>query len=96
MKADKIESSNSLSVGSPGIVSQPTANLSSSPPNVQSVTIQTPLQGLTTTSPILATTASPPAQTITSHVQQVPVSVFNWQLNEPGWHTQYKCTMLCV
>ncbi|KAM9346480.1 sterol regulatory element-binding protein 1 [Symphorus nematophorus] len=64
---------NSYTAGSPSSVSQPTTSLSSSPPTVQPVTIQTQLQGLTTASPILATTASPPAQTITSHVQQVPV-----------------------
>uniref|UniRef100_A0A671XRV6 Sterol regulatory element-binding protein 1 n=1 Tax=Sparus aurata TaxID=8175 RepID=A0A671XRV6_SPAAU len=56
-------------------VSQPATSLSSSPPSVQPVTIQAQLQGLTTTSPLLATTAGQPAQTITSHVQQVPVSI---------------------
>uniref|UniRef100_A0A8C4EII4 Sterol regulatory element-binding protein 1 n=1 Tax=Dicentrarchus labrax TaxID=13489 RepID=A0A8C4EII4_DICLA len=64
---------NSLPAVTPGSVSQPTTSLSSSPPSVQPVTIQTQIQGLTTTSPLLATTASPTAQTITSHVQQVPV-----------------------
>uniref|UniRef100_A0A8C9ZSJ8 Sterol regulatory element-binding protein 1 n=1 Tax=Sander lucioperca TaxID=283035 RepID=A0A8C9ZSJ8_SANLU len=54
-------------------VSQPTAILSSSPPNVQPVTIQAQLPGLTTTSPLLATSASPPVQTIAPHIQQVPV-----------------------
>ncbi|KAA8585046.1 sterol regulatory element-binding protein 1 isoform X4 [Etheostoma spectabile] len=54
-------------------VSQPTAILSSSPPNGQQVTIQAQLPGLTTTSPILATSASPPVQTIAPHIQQVPV-----------------------
>uniref|UniRef100_A0A671XSZ3 Sterol regulatory element-binding protein 1 n=1 Tax=Sparus aurata TaxID=8175 RepID=A0A671XSZ3_SPAAU len=58
---------------SPVSVSQPATSLSSSPPSVQPVTIQAQLQGLTTTSPLLATTAGQPAQTITSHVQQVPV-----------------------
>ncbi|XP_037544866.1 sterol regulatory element-binding protein 1 [Nematolebias whitei] len=47
--------------------------LSSSPSSVQPVTIQTQVQGLTTTAPILATTASPPGQTIAPQVQQVPV-----------------------
>uniref|UniRef100_A0A671XS16 Sterol regulatory element-binding protein 1 n=1 Tax=Sparus aurata TaxID=8175 RepID=A0A671XS16_SPAAU len=60
---------------SPVSVSQPATSLSSSPPSVQPVTIQAQLQGLTTTSPLLATTAGQPAQTITSHVQQVPVSI---------------------
>uniref|UniRef100_A0A8C4EHR1 Sterol regulatory element-binding protein 1 n=1 Tax=Dicentrarchus labrax TaxID=13489 RepID=A0A8C4EHR1_DICLA len=64
---------NSFTAVTPGSVSQPTTSLSSSPPSVQPVTIQTQIQGLTTTSPLLATTASPTAQTITSHVQQVPV-----------------------
>lgn len=66
---------------SPVSVSQPATSLSSSPPSVQPVTIQAQLQGLTTTSPLLATTAGQPAQTITSHVQQVPVSVFSWHMN---------------
>nr|AFH35105.1 sterol regulatory element-binding protein 1 [Siganus canaliculatus]ANN45572.1 sterol regulatory element-binding protein 1 [Siganus canaliculatus] len=57
-------SQNGYTASSPGCVSQPTVSLSSSPPSVQPVTIQTPL---------LATTTSTPAQTITSHVQQVPV-----------------------
>uniref|UniRef100_A0A672Z6M8 Sterol regulatory element-binding protein 1 n=1 Tax=Sphaeramia orbicularis TaxID=375764 RepID=A0A672Z6M8_9TELE len=57
----------------PVSVSQPATSLSSSPPSVQPVAIQTQLQGLTTTSPLLATSASPPTQTITPHVQQVPV-----------------------
>uniref|UniRef100_A0AAQ5ZSR7 Sterol regulatory element-binding protein 1 n=1 Tax=Amphiprion ocellaris TaxID=80972 RepID=A0AAQ5ZSR7_AMPOC len=48
-------------------------NLSSSPPSVQPVAIQTQIQGLTTTSPLLTTSGSPPAQTIAPHVQQVPV-----------------------
>ncbi|XP_012991286.2 sterol regulatory element-binding protein 1 isoform X2 [Esox lucius] len=48
---------------------QPIVSLSSSP-GIQPVTIQ----ALTTSSPLLATSASPPAQTIASHhVQQVPV-----------------------
>lgn len=87
-----------LLVGCPSSVSQPTANLSSLPQSVQPMTIQTTLQGLTTTSSILATTASLPAQTITSHVHQVPVSVFDWHLNEPDLHIQNKCAILifCV
>ncbi|KAG7243578.1 hypothetical protein INR49_011135 [Caranx melampygus] len=64
---------NSYTAGTPGSVSQPATTLSSSPPSVQPVAIQTPLQGLTTTSSLLATSASPPAQTIAPHVQQVPV-----------------------
>lgn len=60
-------------------MTQPNLSLSSSPPSVQpAVTVQAQLQGLTTTSPLLATTANLPTQTITSHVQQVPVSVFDW------------------
>lgn len=66
-------SQNSFKAGSPGSASQTATSLSSSPPGVQPVTIQTQLQGLTNSSPLLTTTASPPAQTITSHVQQVPV-----------------------
>ncbi|XP_042248745.1 sterol regulatory element-binding protein 1 [Thunnus maccoyii] len=66
-------SPNTYTAGSPGSVSQPVTTLSSSPPTVQPVAIQAQLQGLTTTSPLLATSASPPTQTITSHVQQVPV-----------------------
>ncbi|XP_077388668.1 sterol regulatory element-binding protein 1 [Festucalex cinctus] len=56
-----------------GSVCQPVATLSSSPPKVQPVAIQTPLQGLTAASPLLAASGSPPAPTLTSHVQQVPV-----------------------
>ncbi|XP_036944868.1 sterol regulatory element-binding protein 1 [Acanthopagrus latus] len=66
-------SPNTYTAVSPVSVSQPATSLSSSPPSVQPVTIQAQLQGLTTTSPLLATTAGQPAQTITSHVQQVPV-----------------------
>ncbi|KAM9844018.1 sterol regulatory element-binding protein 1 [Aulostomus maculatus] len=66
-------SQNSYTAGSPGSVSQPAPSLSSSPPSVQPVAIPAPLGGLTTTSPLLATSASPPAQTIAPHVQQVPV-----------------------
>uniref|UniRef100_A0A3Q3GPP0 Sterol regulatory element-binding protein 1 n=1 Tax=Labrus bergylta TaxID=56723 RepID=A0A3Q3GPP0_9LABR len=54
-------------------VSQPAASLSSSPPSVQPVTIQTHLQALTTASPLLTTTVSSSAQAIAPHVQQVPV-----------------------
>ncbi|XP_049924636.1 sterol regulatory element-binding protein 1 [Epinephelus moara] len=64
---------NGYTAGSPSTVSQPTTILSSSPPTVQPVTIQAQLQGLTTTTPLLATSASPPIQTIAPHVQQVPV-----------------------
>uniref|UniRef100_A0A3P8WHT0 Sterol regulatory element-binding protein 1 n=1 Tax=Cynoglossus semilaevis TaxID=244447 RepID=A0A3P8WHT0_CYNSE len=56
-----------------GTLSQPTTSLSSSPPSVQPMTIQASLQGLTTTSSLLTTSSSPSSQTITSHVQQVPV-----------------------
>ncbi|CAK6964813.1 sterol regulatory element-binding protein 1 [Scomber scombrus] len=66
-------SPNSFTTGSPGTVSQPVTSLSSSPPLVQPVAIQAQLQGLTTTSPLLTTSVSPSAQTITSHVQQLPV-----------------------
>uniref|UniRef100_A0A665W929 Sterol regulatory element-binding protein 1 n=1 Tax=Echeneis naucrates TaxID=173247 RepID=A0A665W929_ECHNA len=58
---------------SPGSVSQPATTLSSSPQSVQPVSIQSQLQGLTTTSSLLTTSTSPPAQTIAPHVQQVPV-----------------------
>ncbi|XP_072299523.1 sterol regulatory element-binding protein 1 isoform X2 [Eucyclogobius newberryi] len=44
-------------------------SLSSSPP----IAIQPQIQGMTTTSPFLTTSGSPPVQTITSNVQQVPV-----------------------
>lgn len=77
-------------------MNQPTASLSSSPPSVHPVTIQTQLQGLTTTSPLLSTTASPSAQTITSHVQQVPVSVLDCHLNDYSLYIQNKCTILHV
>ncbi|KAK6269309.1 hypothetical protein J4Q44_G00393760, partial [Coregonus suidteri] len=47
---------------------QPMVSLSSTPSGVQPMTIQ----ALTTTAPLLTTSASPPAQTIASHhVQQV-------------------------
>ncbi|KAK2833528.1 hypothetical protein Q5P01_017417 [Channa striata] len=59
--------------GSPSGVNQPATSLPSTSASVQQVAIQTSLQGLTATSPLLATTASPPAQTIAQHVQQVPV-----------------------
>ncbi|KAM6914649.1 sterol regulatory element-binding protein 1 isoform 1-T1 [Lycodopsis pacificus] len=65
---------NSYTTVSPSSVSQPTATiLSSPPPSVQPVTIQAQLQGLTTTSPLLATSASPPVQSIAPHVQHVPL-----------------------
>ncbi|XP_070778792.1 sterol regulatory element-binding protein 1 [Enoplosus armatus] len=66
-------SQNSYTAGSPAGVSQPTTSLSSSPPSAQPVTIQTQLPGLTTASPLLATSASTPVQAIAPHVQQVPV-----------------------
>ncbi|XP_017277465.1 sterol regulatory element-binding protein 1 [Kryptolebias marmoratus] len=59
------KSQTSYTAGSPIGGSTPS---SSSPPSVQ-----TQLQGLTTTAPLLATTASPPVQTIAPQVQQVPV-----------------------
>ncbi|XP_056144777.1 sterol regulatory element-binding protein 1 [Lampris incognitus] len=64
---------NSFMAVSQGGASQPVSTLSSSSPTVQTMTIQTQVQGLTTTSALLATSASPPVQTIASHVQQVPV-----------------------
>uniref|UniRef100_A0A665W9E2 Sterol regulatory element-binding protein 1 n=1 Tax=Echeneis naucrates TaxID=173247 RepID=A0A665W9E2_ECHNA len=66
-------SQNSHTASSPGSVSQPATTLSSSPQSVQPVSIQSQLQGLTTTSSLLTTSTSPPAQTIAPHVQQVPV-----------------------
>ncbi|XP_030646684.1 sterol regulatory element-binding protein 1 [Chanos chanos] len=51
---------------------QPIPSMSSSPPSVQPVAIQAQVQGLST-SPLLATSSSPPTQTISPHVQQVPV-----------------------
>nr|XP_061805548.1 sterol regulatory element-binding protein 1-like [Nerophis lumbriciformis] len=69
-------SQNSFIAGSPSSVSQPVATVSSSPPKFQPMAIQTPLQGLTTTSPLLTASGSPPTQTLASHVQQVPISVF--------------------
>ncbi|XP_028267387.1 sterol regulatory element-binding protein 1 isoform X3 [Parambassis ranga] len=64
---------NSYTAGSPSSVSTPATNLSPSPSSVQPVTVQAQLQGLTTTSPLLATSSSPPVQTIAPHIQQVPV-----------------------
>lgn len=61
-----------FAAGSPSSGGTP---LSSSPSSIQPVAIQTQVQGLTTTASILATTASPPGQTIATQVQQVPVSV---------------------
>ncbi|XP_062263188.1 sterol regulatory element-binding protein 1 [Platichthys flesus] len=58
---------------SPTSISIPATSLSSSPPNLQPVTIHAQLQGLTTTASLLATTTSQPIQTIAQHVQQVPV-----------------------
>uniref|UniRef100_A0A7N6B0R9 Sterol regulatory element-binding protein 1 n=1 Tax=Anabas testudineus TaxID=64144 RepID=A0A7N6B0R9_ANATE len=57
----------------PTSVSQQATSLSSAPASVQPVAIQTHLQGLTTTTPLLATSASPPVQTIAPQIQQVPV-----------------------
>lgn len=60
----------SYTAPSTGSVGSSNAMLSSSPP----VAIQPQIQGITTSSPILTTSGSPPAQTcITPHVQQVPV-----------------------
>uniref|UniRef100_A0A3Q4GFF9 Sterol regulatory element-binding protein 1 n=1 Tax=Neolamprologus brichardi TaxID=32507 RepID=A0A3Q4GFF9_NEOBR len=56
-----------------GNVSTPATSLSSSPPSIQPVAIQAQLQGLTTASPLLTTSTSPPVQTVAAHVQQVPV-----------------------
>ncbi|XP_041851869.1 sterol regulatory element-binding protein 1 isoform X2 [Melanotaenia boesemani] len=66
-------SQNTFTAASPSSVSTPATSLSSSPPSAQPVAIQTQLHGLTTASPLLATSTSPPVQTIASHVQQVPV-----------------------
>ncbi|XP_029014899.1 sterol regulatory element-binding protein 1 isoform X2 [Betta splendens] len=64
---------NGYTAGSPSTVSQPASSVSPAPSSVQPVAIQTQLQGLTTTAPLLATSASPATQTIAPHVQQVPV-----------------------
>uniref|UniRef100_A0A669DU89 Sterol regulatory element-binding protein 1 n=1 Tax=Oreochromis niloticus TaxID=8128 RepID=A0A669DU89_ORENI len=66
-------SPNSYTAGSPSSVSTPATSLSSSPPTIQPVAIQTQLQGLTTASPLLTASTSPPVQTVAAHVQQVPV-----------------------
>ncbi|XP_005734660.1 sterol regulatory element-binding protein 1 [Pundamilia nyererei] len=66
-------SPNSYTAGSPSSVSTPATSLSSSPPSIQPVAIQAQLQGLTTASPLLTTSTSPPIQTVAAHVQQVPV-----------------------
>ncbi|XP_004071741.1 sterol regulatory element-binding protein 1 [Oryzias latipes] len=58
---------------SPISANTPAPALSSSPPAVQPMTIQTQLHGLTTASPLLAASASPPTQAIAPQVQQVPV-----------------------
>ncbi|KAF3846427.1 hypothetical protein F7725_003505 [Dissostichus mawsoni] len=63
---------NSYTTASPSSVSQPTTILSSSPPSVQPMTIQAQLQGLTTTSPLMATSVSPPLQTIAPNVLLQP------------------------
>uniref|UniRef100_A0A673KR82 Sterol regulatory element-binding protein 1 n=1 Tax=Sinocyclocheilus rhinocerous TaxID=307959 RepID=A0A673KR82_9TELE len=59
---------------SPGNLSspQPIASLSTSPQNVQPMAIQAQMQSLSA-SPILTTSSSPPTQTISPQVQQVPV-----------------------
>uniref|UniRef100_A0A3B4BAX4 Sterol regulatory element-binding protein 1 n=1 Tax=Periophthalmus magnuspinnatus TaxID=409849 RepID=A0A3B4BAX4_9GOBI len=59
----------SYTASSPGNASPSAATLPSSPP----IAIQPQIQGMTTTSPILTTSGSPPVQTITPHVQPVPV-----------------------
>uniref|UniRef100_A0A3Q4MA31 Sterol regulatory element-binding protein 1 n=1 Tax=Neolamprologus brichardi TaxID=32507 RepID=A0A3Q4MA31_NEOBR len=64
-------SPNSYTAGSPSSVSTPATSLSSSPPSIQPVAIQAQLQGLTTASPLLTTSTSPPVQTVAAHVQQV-------------------------
>uniref|UniRef100_A0A671NCB5 Sterol regulatory element-binding protein 1 n=1 Tax=Sinocyclocheilus anshuiensis TaxID=1608454 RepID=A0A671NCB5_9TELE len=51
---------------------QPIASLSTSPQNVQPMAIQAQVQSLSA-SPILTTLSSPPTQTISPQVQQVPV-----------------------
>ncbi|XP_022529047.2 sterol regulatory element-binding protein 1 isoform X2 [Astyanax mexicanus] len=51
---------------------QPVPSVPSSPQNIQPMTIQAQVQNLST-SPILTATSSSPAQTISPHVQQVPV-----------------------
>ncbi|CAI5675277.1 unnamed protein product [Oreochromis niloticus] len=66
-------SPNSYTAGSPSSVSTPATSLSSSPPTIQPVAIQTQFQGLTTASPLLTASTSPPVQTVAAHVQQVPV-----------------------
>ncbi|KAF6717512.1 Sterol regulatory element-binding protein 1 [Oryzias melastigma] len=64
---------NNYTAASPVSVSPPAAVLSSSPPTVQSMTIQTQLHGLTPASPLLTTSTSPPTQAIAPQVQQLPV-----------------------
>lgn len=54
---------------------QPIPNLPASPQNVQPMAIQAQMQSLSA-SPILTTASSPPTQTISPQVQQVPVSAF--------------------
>ncbi|XP_058509815.1 sterol regulatory element-binding protein 1 [Solea solea] len=66
-------SQSTYTAGSQGSLSQPATSVSSSAPSVQPVTIHTRLQAVTTTSSLLATSASQPTQTITSHIHQVPV-----------------------
>ncbi|XP_051571100.1 sterol regulatory element-binding protein 1-like isoform X3 [Myxocyprinus asiaticus] len=50
---------------------QPITSLHASPQNVQPMAIQAQVQSLPTT-PVLTTSSSPPTQTISPHVQQVP------------------------
>uniref|UniRef100_A0A672PWE9 Sterol regulatory element-binding protein 1 n=1 Tax=Sinocyclocheilus grahami TaxID=75366 RepID=A0A672PWE9_SINGR len=57
---------------SPQSSPQPIASLSTSPQNVQPMAIQAQVQSLSA-SPILTTSSSPPTQTISPKVQQVPV-----------------------
>uniref|UniRef100_A0A8C7Z2A9 Sterol regulatory element-binding protein 1 n=1 Tax=Oryzias sinensis TaxID=183150 RepID=A0A8C7Z2A9_9TELE len=64
---------NNYTAASPISANTPAPALSSSPPAVQPMTIQTQLHGLTTASPLLAASASPPTQAIAPQVQQVPV-----------------------
>ncbi|XP_077591347.1 sterol regulatory element-binding protein 1 isoform X1 [Stigmatopora nigra] len=62
---------NGFTAGSPNGVSQPVAAIPSSPPKFQPMAIQTPLQSISTSSPLLSTSGSPPTPTLPSHVQQV-------------------------
>uniref|UniRef100_A0A8C5G292 Sterol regulatory element-binding protein 1 n=1 Tax=Gouania willdenowi TaxID=441366 RepID=A0A8C5G292_GOUWI len=55
------------------VVSSPAPSLSSSPPSIQPVSIQAQLQGLTTATPLMTTSATSQSQNIIPHIQQVPV-----------------------